>query len=150
MSLHTDIKSQMVEAMRAKDAVRLSVIRGLMSGFTNELVAKGMRPDGELADEQAMSVITRAVKQRKDSIEQFEKGGRADLAEAEKVELEILQAYLPAQMSRDEVEKFVKDYLAKNPLDPEKKNQYMGAVMKELKGKADGMLIKEVFESLTQ
>ena len=149
MSLQSDIKSQMVEAMKARDAVRLSVIRGLMSGFTNELVTKGRRPDGELSDEEAMTLVTRAVKQRKDSIEQFEKGGRADLADAEKAELEVLQKYLPAQMSREEIEVFVKTYLAKNPLDPANKNQYMGGIMKELKGKADGTVIKEVFESLT-
>src|SRR3989344_4793727 len=108
MSLHTEIKAQMVEAMKAKEALKLSVIRGLLSSFTNENVSKKRKPDEELSDEDVLSVIGRAVKQRKDSIEQFEKGGRTDLAEAEKSELSILETYLPQQMSREEVLAYVK------------------------------------------
>ncbi len=148
MSLQTDIKAQMIEAMKAKDAVRLSVIRGLMSSFTNELVAKGKKPDEMLADEDVLNLISRGVKQRKDSIEQFEKGGRADLADAEKVELAILQAYLPTQMIREEVEAFVKQKIASENPTPDKKGQFMGLVMKDLKGKADGPMVKEVIDSL--
>lgn len=148
MSLHTDIKSQMIDAMRAKDAIRLGVIRGLMTSFTNELVAKKKLPSDELGDEDALAVISRAVKQRKDSIEQFEKGGRPDLAATEKEELAILETYLPAQMSREEVEVYIKDKIAKENPDREKKNQFMGSVMKELKGKTDGNLVKEIVDSL--
>jgi uncharacterized protein len=148
MSLHTEIKGQMVEAMKAKDAVRLSVIRGLLSSFTNELVAKKRMPNEELADEDVMTVITRAVKQRKDSIEQFEKGGRADLAEAEKAELTILESYLPAQMSHEEVIAYVKAKAEKEGFDKSKAGQFMGSIMKELKGKADGALVKEAVDSL--
>lgn len=137
----------MIEAMKAKDAVRLSVIRGLMSSFTNEVVAKGRKPDEMLSDDEALTVISRAVKQRKDSIEQFEKGGRADLAESEKAELAILQAYLPAQMSREEIFAYVKDK-ATAGVSPDKKNQFMGSLMKELKGKADGNIVKEAVEGL--
>lgn len=147
MSLHQNIKDQMKEAMKAKDAVRLSVIRGLLSAFTNESVAKGRKPDEELADDDVLSAISKAVKQRKDSIEQFEKGGRADLADAEKAELVILEAYLPAQMSREEVEAFVKQKISETGgIDPSKKGQFMGIIMKELKGKADGNLVKEVLD----
>lgn len=148
MSLQTDIKAQMIEAMKAKDAVRLSVIRGLMSSFTNELVAKGKKPDEALSDEDALTVISRAVKQRKDSIEQFEKGGRPELAEAEKAELTILQAYLPTQMTREEIFAYVEEK-AKSGFDKEKANQFMGMVMKELKGKADGNIVKEAVASLS-
>jgi uncharacterized protein YqeY len=151
MSLHTDIKVQMVEAMKAREATKLSVIRGLMSAFTNDLVAKGRKPDEELGDEDALAVISRAVKQRKDSIEQFEKGGRADLANIEKQELAILQAYLPAQMSREEIFEYVKNKLA-DPTTPEatrgNKNQMIGFVMKELKGRADGTIVKESVDKL--
>src|SRR3989344_4748205 len=108
MSLHTDIKSQMIEAMKAREATKLGVIRGLLSSFTNENVSKKRKPDEELSDEEVLSVIGRAVKQRKDSIEQYEKGGLADLAESEKVELAILETYLPAQMSREEIFTYVK------------------------------------------
>lgn len=148
MSLHTDLKAQMVEAMKAKDAVRLGVIRGLLSSFTNELVAKKRMPNEELSDDEAMTVITRAVKQRKDSIEQFEKGGRADLAESEKAELAILETYLPAQMSRDEVFAYVKERAEKEGFDKSKAGQFMGSVMKDLKGKADGALVKEAVDNL--
>lgn len=147
MSLHQDIKKQMIEAMKAKEALRLSVIRGLLSSFTNELVAKGRKPDEELNDDEVLAVISRAVKQRKDSIEQFEKGGRPELAESEKEELAILQAYLPAQMSREEIFAYVKEK-ASQGFDKEKKNQFMGMVMKELKGRADGNIVKEAVESL--
>jgi uncharacterized protein len=149
MSLQTDIKAQMIEAMKAKDPVRLSVIRGLMSAFTNEVVSKGKKPDDALSDEDVLTVISRAVKQRKDSIDQFEKGGRSDLAESEKAELAILQAYLPAQMSREEIFAYVKEKAGAG-VTPDKKNQFMGSLMKELKGKADGNLVKEAVDSLVQ
>lgn len=138
----------MIEAMKAKEAVRLSVIRGLITSFTNELVAKGKMPQDELSDEDALAVISRAVKQRKDSIEQFEKGGRADLAEDEKVELAILQAYLPTQMTKEEVESYVKEKAAAG-FDKEKAGQFTGMIMKELKGKADGAMVKAAVDALS-
>src|SRR3989344_1809187 len=127
MSLHQDIKGQLVGAMRAKDSLRLNVIRGLLASFTNEAVAKKRKPDEELSDGEVLFVISRAVKQRKDSIGQFEKGGRKDLVEAEKSELAILEGYLPTQMSRDEIEAYVKLKLT-DPTTPEatrgNKNQF--------------------------
>ena len=148
MSLHQDIKGQMVLAMKARDTVRLGVIRGLLASFTNEAVAKKRKPDEELSDEDVLSVITRAVKQRKDSIEQFEKGGRADLADAEKSELSILETYLPQQMSREEVLAYVKQKNMELNMGKEKSGQFMGIIMKELKGKAGGSLVKEAVDSL--
>ena len=148
MSLHQDIRGQMVEAMKARDTVRLGVIRGLLSSFTNEAVAKKRKPDEELSDEDVLSVISRAVKQRKDSIEQFEKGGRTDLAEAEKSELSILETYLPQQMSREEVLAYVKQKNMELNMGKEKSGQFMGIIMKELKGKTDGSLVKEAVDSL--
>lgn len=139
----------MKEAMIAKDAVRLSVLRGLLSAFTNENVAKKRKPDEEISDEDAMNVIMRAVKQRKDSIEQFKKGGRTDLVESESAELAILETYLPKQMTKDEVVNFVKSKQTElGATDASKKNQFMGMVMKDLKGKADGTVVKEVIDSL--
>ena len=149
MSLHQDIREQMKEAMKARDTLRLTVLRGLLSAFTNEAITKKKKPDEELSDEDVLTVISRGVKQRKDSIEQFEKGGRKDLAEAEKAELQILDTYLPAQMSRDEVVSYVKAKQKELGItDPTKKNQLMGMVMKELKGKADGMMVKEAVDTL--
>jgi uncharacterized protein len=148
MSLHTDLKAQMIEAMKAKDAIRLSVIRGLLSAFTNELVAKSRKPDELLSDEEVLSVISRAVKQRKDSIEQFTKGARADLAEAEQAELLILNSWLPAQMSEDEIRAYVMAKIASEQPTKEKAGQFTGLVMRELKGKADGALVKQAVDNL--
>lgn len=149
MSLQSDIKNQIKEAMLARDTEKLSVLRGLSASFTNELVAKKRKPDEELGDEEALEVIRKAVKQRKDSIEQFEKGSRQDLADAEKSELIILETYLPQQMSREEVEAFIKaKQIEMGVTEKSKSGQFMGAVMKELKGKADGPMVKKVIDGL--
>jgi len=149
MSLQQDIKTKMKEAMLAKDPVRVTVLRGLMAAFTNELVAKGKKPQEEIADDDAMSVIKRSVKQRKDSIEQFGKGRRQDLVAGETAELSILETFMPAQMGRDEILKIAEVKKAEMGItDKSKMGIFMGAVMKELKGKADGKDVKEVIESL--
>ena len=135
--------------MRAKDAVRLSVLRGLSAAATNEAVTKGHKPDELLTDEELMTVIMRAAKQRKDSIEQFEKGGRPELAEGEKAELAVLETLLPAQMSREEVEAAVKTKAAEMGVtDKSGANKLMGMLMKDLKGKADGNVVKDVVSTL--
>lgn len=147
--LHEQIKNSIKDAMKAKDQVRLDVLRGLVTAFTNELVATNRTPQDMLTDEQAIAVITRASKQRKDSIEQFTKGGRADLAESEQAQLDIISAYLPKLMEKDEIEKVVQaQYASFEPKDPTKKGMFMAGVMKELKGKADGALVKEVVDKV--
>lgn len=147
MSLHQDIRGEMLEAMKAKDALRLNVLRGLLSSFTNDAVSRKKKPDEELSDEEALTVIARGVKQRKDSIAQFEKGNRGDLAEVEKNELKILEKYLPAQMSKEEILAFVRSRQAElNMTDLNKKNQFMGMIMKELKGKTEGSTVKEIID----
>ncbi|MBX4197704.1 GatB/YqeY domain-containing protein [Candidatus Parcubacteria bacterium] len=149
MSLHLDIKEGIKKAMLAKDTVRTGVLRGLSAAFTNELVAKGKKPQEELPDEDAMTVIKRQVKQRKDSIEQFEKGGRKDLADTEKAELAILETFLPAAMSKDAIRKVAEAKKSQmNVTDKSKAGILVGAVMKELKGQADGADVKEVVDSL--
>ena len=149
MSLQNTIKEQIKEAMKAKDQVKLGVVRGLSSMFTNELVSLKRMPTDELTDEETLNVIRRAVKQRKDSIEQFTKGGREDLAETEKAELAILESYLPAQMSKEEVTKIAKAKMAELEVtDKSKAGQFMGALMKDLKGKVDGETVKSVVNEL--
>jgi len=149
MSLHTQIKSQIKEAMLAKETLRLSVVRGLVSAFTNELVAKSRKPQEELSDEEVLAVIKRSVKQRKDSIEQFTAGGRKDLAESEAAELQILEKYLPKALGRDEIRKVAEAKMAALGIkDKSKIGQLVGAVMKELKGGADGADVKAVVEEL--
>jgi uncharacterized protein YqeY len=149
MSLHLNIRAGIKESMLNKDQVRTGVLRGLVAGFTNELVAKGRKPQEELTDDEAMAVIKRQVKQRKDSIEQFEKGGRADLADTEKAELAILETFLPAAISKDEIKKVAEAKKAEmNVTDKSKAGILVGAVMKALKGQADGADVKEVVDSL--
>ncbi len=143
------IREELTVAMKARDSVKVSVLRGLIASFTNELVAKGRKPDEKLTDEEVLAIIKRATKQRKDSIEQFEKGGRQDLADKEKAELAILEGYLPAMMDRGQIEMIAKALLEKmGPVDKTKSGQFIGAVMKELKGQADGKVVKEVVDAL--
>jgi uncharacterized protein YqeY len=156
MTLHTNIKNQIKEAMIAKDTVKLGVVRGLVTAFMNELVATKRTPQDELTDEEALNVIRRAVKQRKDSIDQFTTGGRPELAESEKAELSVLEEYLPAMMSLEEVEAFAKAKITQMGMgqigstgSPQAKaGQFMGTLMKELKGKADGDVVKAVVDKL--
>jgi uncharacterized protein YqeY len=147
MSLQQEIKEGIKDAMRAKEEVKLSVLRSLSAAFTNELVAKGRKPQDELSDEEVLAVITRASKQRKDSIDQFVKGGRPELAESEQAELAVIEAYLPTLMSEEEIKTVV---LAKksemNVTDKSQLGMFVGAVMKDLKGKADGALVKKVID----
>ncbi|MEO8637459.1 MAG: GatB/YqeY domain-containing protein [Candidatus Taylorbacteria bacterium] len=149
MSLQSQIKNEIKEAMLAKDADRLGVVRGLTAAFVNELVAKGRKPQEELSDEDALAVIRRAVKQRKDSIEQFKAGGRNDLVKSETKELVILETYLPQMMSKSDILKIAKEKKSTMGItEKSKMGQFMGVLMKELKGKADGGDVKEVVEKL--
>ena len=149
MSLHGNIKESIKDAMRAKDQTKLMVLRALSAAFTNEAVNLKRKPDDELTDEEALVVISREGKKRKDAIEQFTAGGRPELAESEQAELVIIESYLPAQMSREEIEVAVKAKKeAMGTVDPSQKGQFIGAVMKDLKGKADGKIVQEIVESL--
>ena len=148
ITLHEKIKSQIIDAMRAKDAMTLETLRGLTSLFSYELIAK-KSSDQFIDDESALTLIKRSVKQRKDSIEQFEKGGRSDLAKKEKLELAILEKYLPETMSKDEIKKIVQAKIEKEGKpDSKKLGGFIGGLMKELKGKADGADVKSVVDEI--
>ena len=150
--LEEKIKSELKEAMKNKDSVQLIVLRGLLAGFTNELISQKKKPQDEVSDELAMIVIKKAVKQRKDSIGQFEKGGRQDLVDVEKAELEILEKYLPEMMGTEEIKKIAE--IKKNELNIEDKSKIgilIGAVLKEIKtvgANANGNEVKIVVEKL--
>jgi len=147
--IQKNISEQIKQAMLAKDALRLNVLRGLSSAFVNELVAQKKKPQEEISDEDAIDIIRRAVKQRKDSIEQFKKGGREDLVKSEESELIILQTYLPQMMSVDEIKKVVETKKTELGItDKSKVGLLMSAIMKELKGKADGGDVKKIVEEL--
>ncbi|MDZ4227038.1 MAG: GatB/YqeY domain-containing protein, partial [Patescibacteria group bacterium] len=96
------IRTEMTAAMKARDSLRVDTLRGALAAFTNELVAKGKKPTEKLDDNDAITVLKRLAKQRKDAAEQYEKGGRAELAEKESKELKIIEEYLPQMASREE------------------------------------------------
>ena len=144
-----ELKEAIKTAMKARETVKLNVLRGIFAMVTNDLVAKGRGPEGTLTEDEMLTLITRASKQRKDSIQQFEAGGRPELAVAEKEELAIIETLLPAQMSQDEIVAAAKAKAAElGAVDKTGANKLMGMLMKDLKGKADGTAVKAVVDNL--
>ena len=147
--IHENIKEQVKRAMKDRDAVKLTTMRSLVASFTNELVAKKRKPDERLGDDEALAVIKRAVKQRKDSIEQFTAGGREDLADSERAELIILEQFLPQQMSEAEIKLIAEKKKAELGLvNKTDAGKLMSALMKELGTRADGSTVKAVVEKI--
>lgn len=142
------IKNDMKEAMKAKDDLRVQTLRGAISACTNELVAKNMKPTDVIEDEMVLSVLKKLAKQRKDSIEQFTKGNRPELAEKEAAELRIIEAYLPQMASREEVLQVAQAKKTEMNVDETGKGKLMGAVIKEFSGNVDSSVVKEVIDSL--
>jgi len=143
MTLAQRLDSDLKDAMRAKDATRLGVLRMLKSALKYAAIEKS-GAEGELDDAEATQVIRKQVKQRQDSIESFEKGGRAELADKEQSELAILNQYLPAAMSGEDIARLVRETIAE--VGATSKTQ-MGAVMKALgpkvAGRADGKTLSQ-------
>jgi uncharacterized protein len=143
MTFQERLDSDLKEAMRAKDTTTLGVLRMLKSALKYTAIEKS-GAQAELSDAEAAQVIRKQAKQRQDSIESFEKGGRAELAAKEKKELSILNAYLPQAMSGDELSKVVRETIAE--IGATSKAQ-MGAVMKALQakvgGRADGKTLSQ-------
>lgn len=149
MSLHESIKSELKEAMKAKQEVRLRTVRSMLTAFTNELVATSRTPQNWLTDEETLAVIKRLAKQRKESILAYESNDRPELALPEKEELEVLENYLPQMMSQDAIRPIAEAKKTELGIeDKSKMGMLVGAVMKELAGKADGGDVKTVVESL--
>ena len=143
MSIQERIDSDLKEAMRAKDTTKLAVLRMLKSALKYAAIAKS-GAEAELSDAEAAQVIRKQAKQRQDSIESFEKGGRAELAQKEQKELSILNGYLPQAMSANEVEQTVREAIAE--VGATSKAQ-MGAVMKAVQvkvaGRVDGKTLSQ-------
>ena len=147
--LHEQIKKEAQNALKERNASLLKALRNVIAALSNEATAKNKTPSGILNDEETVTVITRLAKQRKESIEQFEKGGRMELVKEEKEELGHLQKYLPQMMSEDQIKKVV--VIQKEKLgiaDKSGVGKLIGAVMKELKGKADGAFVKKLAEKM--
>lgn len=139
MNITEKIDTDLKTALKEKDELKLSVLRMLKTALKNAEIAAM----GTLSDDQAMRVLSTQAKQRKDAIDQFTKGDRVDLAEKEKSELEIIEAYLPEKMGEDDIRKVV---LAKISEAGDDKNfgKIMGAIMKEVGQGADGQLVRQV------
>ncbi len=147
--IHEQIKDDMKTAMKERNAVKLSVIRGLLAAFTNEAVVLGKKPDDKLTDDEALTILKRASNQRKDAAEQFTIGGRPDLAENEEAELVVIQSYLPAQMSAEDIKVIAEKKKAELGIsDKSKMGILIGAVMKEVGASADGGAVKTVVEEI--
>lgn len=141
MAAHKDrMQSELRDAMKAKDQLRVDTLRSALSGFTYKRSEAGK----DLSDSDELDVVRRQVKQRNDSIAEYRKAKREDLASKEERERDILLAYLPAQKSSDEIREIVRKAIAQIP--PERRNQgaLMKAVMPELKAQADGNLVRQV------
>ena len=130
--------------MRARDQLRLDTLRSALSGFIYKRTESGH----ELSDADELDVVRRLVKQRGDSLAEFEKAGRTDLAEKERAEREILLAYLPAQRSAEEIREIVQSVLAELPAEQRNTGAVMKVVMPQLSGIADGNLVRQIVTDL--
>jgi uncharacterized protein len=144
-ALTEQIRADMTAAMKAQEKERLSTLRMLQSALKNEQINSGH----ELSDEEAMTVIRKAVKQRQDSIEQYTNAGRTELADKERSEMELLRTYLPPEMSDEELEAGLREIIASTGAASKKD---MGKVMKEAtaryKGRVDGKKVQEAVSRL--
>lgn len=148
MGLRETILADLKAAMKAGEVERRDVLRMLDAAIKNTEIEKKKRETG-LSEEEVLEVVMRSVKQRQDSIKQFEEGGRPELAEKEKQEVAFLLAYLPAQLPVEEVEKIVQEVIvqleAKSMQDLGK---VMGETMKRVKGQTDGNVVREIAQKL--
>ncbi|ABM02178.1 GatB/Yqey domain protein [Psychromonas ingrahamii 37] len=134
MSLKAKLKEQQILAMRAKDKVRLGTIRMLLAAIKQIEIDNKV----ELIDDEVMAVVIKSVKQRKDSIAQFEKANRIDLADIEKAELEILQEFLPQALTSEEVKTLIKQAIASSGANGmQDMGKVMGLLKKDIQGRAD-------------
>jgi len=154
MSMRDRLAADLKEAMRAGDGVRRDVLRYVMTAISNAAIARVDVKDetatrGELSDADAIDVLQKQAKQRRDSIEEYRKAGREDLAQREEQELAIITTYLPQQLSRDEVAAEVRAVIAETGASgAAAKGKVMPAAMARLRGRADGRLVNEVVTEL--
>jgi len=147
MNLFDQVSADIKEAMLAKDKIRLQALRGVKKEFLEAKTSKG--GDGELSDEMATKILQKMVKQRKESAEIYTSQGRPELAESELAEVSCIEAYLPKQMTPEELEIALKEIIAQVGAEGSKDmGKVMGAATKTLSGKAEGRLISETVKRL--
>ncbi len=140
MAIKDDITADMKEAMKARDQVRLDTLRSVVSAFNYKRIDAG----ADLSEADQLAVVQKLVKQRADSIEQFAKAGRTELVAKETREREILEKYLPAQKSAGEIREAVRAALAALPADGRTQAALMKVIMPQMKGLADGNLVRTI------
>ena len=144
MSLLDRLNEDMKQAMKSKEKEKLSVIRMLKAALQNEAIKQGNK---QLSEDEELTVLSREVKQRKDSLHEFEKAGREDLAQKIREELEIVSNYMPEQLSENEVEELVRKAIADTGASTKADmGKVMGALMPNVKGKADGALVSRIVQ----
>ncbi len=145
------INNDLKEAMKAKDELTLSVLRMFMTAIKNKEIMLRKGEDVKLTDEQIAEIAASEIKKRKDSIVEYEKGKRVDLANKEKKEIVVLKKYLPEQLSDKEIEKEVKEIIAAlGEVKPSDFGKVMGSAMARLKGKADGGKVGEIVKKVLE
>jgi uncharacterized protein YqeY len=146
-SLKSRIDQDIKEALKARNSLKLGVLRMLKSEIKYREIDKG----SELSDEEVISVLSSSVKKRKESIEQFQKGGREDLVSREKTELEVIRGYMPEQLTEEELSRIILLAIQEsNATGPADLGKVMKSIMPQVKGKADGKLINQLVTSQLQ
>lgn len=147
MSLKDTINNDIKNAMLNKESRRLETLRMVKAKLLEKEVEKRVTPEG-MTEEDEMQVLLSSAKMRKEAIEEFDKAGRKDLADKERDELEIIQRYLPKQMTREEISNLVGELASKLGVQgPKDFGKLMGAAMKELRGKADGKIVQDIVKA---
>lgn len=145
MNLSQQLSDDMKQAMRAKDKFKLSVIRMILSSVKNEEINKGSK----LEDSEVLEIVSRELKQRKDSLQEFKQAGRDDLADKLQLEIEVISNYLPEQLTEEELKSIVTQTIqevgASSKADMGK---VMGALMPKVKGRADGKAVNQMVQGL--
>ncbi|MED1664270.1 GatB/YqeY domain-containing protein [Brevibacillus laterosporus] len=141
MSVMEQLNHDMKQAMKDKSALKLSVIRMVKATIKNEEIKLGR----DLSDDEVLTILTRELKQRRDSLHEFEKAGREDLATKTRDEMDIILAYIPAQLSEEEIRQIVREaVVAVGATSKKEMGKVMGAIMPKVKGKADGNLVQRI------
>ena len=145
MSIHDQLMADLKKALRDQDEVRKAAIRMALAALKNARVDK----NADLTDDEMIAVLSKEVKQRRDAIVEYEKGGRDDLCAQERAEIEILQRYLPQMMSKDEVEELARVAIAElGASSPKQMGQVMRTLMPRVQGRADGRMVSQVVRDL--
>ncbi|WP_448517704.1 GatB/YqeY domain-containing protein [Pseudothermotoga sp.] len=145
MDLKAKLNQDLKEALKAKDEVKLRTVRMLLAAIKNFEVEKM----GPATDEEIFQIMSKEIKKRQEAIEMYEKGGRQDLAQAEKQEIEVIQSYMPKQLSEEEIREIARKVISEmNLKSPKDVGTAMKAIMPQVKGRADGKLVNKIVSEL--